>query len=526
MLNKRLRRLSTWVAAGVLGALLFSLSWTLQPGSDFTTRAYAGFFNDDLEIFEQVMDLIADKYWYPPNFKKMFSAAIKEMAARTGKGTVTHEPADNLYTFRRGDGRIQVRINFSRDDNMETLKEVFYFLADQPEVKYTKYDLEVAAINGAMSTLDSYSLFLDKDQFSKSMDDTEGKYGGLGMVITIKDNKLVVVKTMKNAPAERAGILPKDIITKVDGKIIKGMQVGELADKLRGHPNTKVTLTVYRPGIQKEFTYKLTREIIAVETVEFKMLKDRAAYLKITSFSRQTNEQFEEALRKAQQDTAKAFILDFRENPGGLLDQSIKIAGHFLKKGALVVYTQGRTKKDYMEYRASYKNGLIKPPLVILIDRYSASASEIVAGSLKDLGRAIIAGQNSYGKGSVQTIFKIGNDQGLRLTTSKYFTPSGVDITKHGIIPEIMIIPDLPGEGEDAPEGEKASLKSSSARSRSVVTLKKSELENYIKERGMTVEEGIDPLILFAQLIIKNTSVANKSHTLAKARELAKDIHY
>lgn len=521
MFKNKLRKSCAWLSAGIFAVLLLSASWIVPAGLGFNDQAYAGFFNDDLDVFEEVMELIADKYVYPPNYEKMFSEAIKEMAASAGKGTVSLDPSGNFYTLRLGDGQIQYKLNFDRDDNMKAFKNAFYFLADQPKAKYGKEDLELAGINGVMSTLDPYSLFLDRDKFDKSMKDTEGKYGGLGMVITIEDTRLVVVKTMKNAPAERAGILPKDIITKVNGKIIKGMQVGELADKLKGHPNTKVEVTVFRPGLNKEFTYKLTREIISVETVEFKMLKGSAAYFKITSFSRQTSQQFEEALKKAKEGKAQGFILDLRENPGGLLDESIKIASYFLNKGDLVVYTQGRNPDDYTEYNADFKKGILNIPLVILIDRYSASASEIVAGSLKDSGRAIIAGQNSYGKGSVQTIYKIGDDQGLRLTTSKYFTPSGIDITKHGIIPEIEVIPDLPGE-EDAAETEKASPR----KSRSPISVKKSEVEKYINERGMKIEEGVDPLILFAQLIIGNTKVSNKSHTLAKARELAKDIHY
>ncbi|MGV7220052.1 MAG: S41 family peptidase [Nitrospinales bacterium] len=508
-------KISKCLAAGLLVIFIFAPSLFIPSHSLHDGKAYAGLFNDDLEVFEEVMDLIADKYVYPPDFKKIYSAAIKGMVTKAGSGTVSVNSSNTNYTVRIGNEKIRYKLNFSRSNNRKALKDIFYFLAKQPEVKLDKKDLEFAGIDGVMATLDPYSLYLKKEDFAKSMDDTEGKYGGLGMVITIEDLKLTVVKTMRNSPAKRAGIMSGDVITKVDGRVIKGMQIKELADKLRGHPNTKVSVTIHRPSTKKESSYTMTREIIAVETVEFNMLNDRTAYLKISSFSRTTNDQFKDALKLARKSKANGYVLDLRENPGGLLDQSVLIASHFLKKGKLVVYTQGRSKRDYMEYHSKLKKTLYDKPLVILLDRYSASASEIVAGSLRDVGKAIIAGQNSYGKGSVQTIFPLSDDSGLRLTTSKYFTPSGIDITKNGIVPEIMIIPDLP-EDEKSKPSKRVGVK---------ISLKESELTDYLKKKGVNVNKE-DPLISFAQLVIKNSKTANKRATLAKAKELAKDIHY
>jgi len=515
MIKSCLTKIFKCLATSLLVVFILAPAHFIPSHFQYEGKAYAGLFNDDLEIFEEVMDLIADKYVYPPDFKKIYSAAIKGMVTKAGSGTVSVNSSNTNYTVRIGNEKIRFRLNFNRGNNFKALKDVYYFLSRQPGVKLKKKDLEFAGIEGVMATLDPYSLYLKKEDFAKSMDDTEGKYGGLGMVITIEDLKLTVVKTMRNSPAKRAGIVSGDIITKVDGKIIKGMQIKELADKLRGHPNTKVSVTILRPSTKKESSYTMTRKIIEVETVDFRMLKDMTAYLKISSFSRTTNDQFVDALKLAKKYQANAYVLDLRENPGGLLDQSVLIASHFLKKGKLVVYTQGRAKRDYMEYRSKLKRTLYDKPLVILLDRYSASASEIVAGSLRDVGKAIIAGQNSYGKGSVQTIFPLSDDSGLRLTTSKYFTPSGIDITKNGIVPEIMIIPDLP---EDE--------KTSSSKKRGVkISLKESELTDYLKKRGVNVNKE-DPLISFAQLVIKNSKTANKRATLAKARELAKDIHY
>ena len=207
-----------------------------------------------------------------------------------------------------------------------------------------------------MGSLDPYSKYMDADSFNKSMRDTEGKYGGLGMIITMKDNRLYVVKTIKNSPARRAGIQPDDIFEKVNGTNIEKTQISELADKLRGQPGTEVTVTLYRPSEKKKYSHTLNREIISIETVEYQTLKNSVGSIKITSFSKQTNDQLKEALTKAKQDKVKGFILDLRDNPGGLLEQSVKIASHFLYRNRLVVYTQGREQTDRDEYRAQYQN--------------------------------------------------------------------------------------------------------------------------------------------------------------------------
>ena len=230
----------------------------------------------------------------------------------------------------------------------------------------------------------------------------------------------------------------------------------------------------------------------------------------------------------------KAFILDLRGNPGGLLNQSVKVASHFLYRNRMIVYTQGRRKSDYKEYRAQYKNSLLHMPVVVLINRHSASASEIVAGALRDSGKALIIGENSYGKGSVQTIFRISNGSGLRLTTSKYFTPSGIDITEHGIVPEIKIVKEIiKGEAigpESIIQGEKG-LRTPS------IQLREADLEKFFKEIDTkTVKEPTqvkqvermenDINLRFAHMLLNNLTIANKKQTLDKAREIAANIHY
>jgi carboxyl-terminal processing protease len=351
------------------------------------------------------------------------------------------------------------------------------------------------------------------------MRDTEGKYGGLGMIITMKDNRLFVVKTMDDSPAKEAGIQADDSFLRVNGKEIKELQIQELANLLRGYPDTQVTLTLYRPSEKKEYTHTLTRRIILVNTVEYEPLENHIAYFKISSFSKLTEKQLKKHLKQAKQEGVKGFILDLRGNPGGLLHQSVKVASHFLFKGRMVVYTQGRFADDYHEYRSLYKESLYKIPVVVLINQYSASASEIVAGALRDSGNALLVGENSYGKGSVQTIFRISDGSGVRLTTSKYFTPAGADITKNGIAPEINIINDLI-EDEASPQEKKGSNPGSS------LILKASSLKKFFEKQGVKLNKTRDATVELARRILESSHTASKKRSMEKAREIAANINY
>ena len=221
----------------------------------------------------------------------------------------------------------------------------------------------------------------------------------------------------------------------------------------------------------------------------------------------------------------KGFILDLRDNPGGLLEQSVKIASHFLYRNRLVVYTQGRERTNRDEYRARYQNSLHSMPVVILINQYSASAAEIVAGALRDSGKALIIGENSYGKGTVQTIFRTSNGSGIRLTTSKYYTPSGTDITSQGIVPEIHIMKDrIPKNSTGA--SEQANIKFLQSGSAPTIKLKETQINEFIVKNHSAVLKTPDPTFAFAKILIENVSIANKKKTLEKARDLAANIHY
>lgn len=506
--------------------LLLSVSGIFQWGK-LLSPAHAGFFHEDLDTFDEVLSLIEEKYVYPPNFKSIFTSAIDGMAKSVDpeKKILTATPE----SLSKNESSITFQLDYSRKHNIAVLKKTYNFLLAEFKDNTNKITLEKAAINGMINALDPYSQYLDKDAFDRAVKDTEGKYGGLGMVISMKDYKLVVVKTMRNSPAERAGILPNDIITKVDTQDIKGLQIHELADKLRGLPNTKVGVTLLRPSDNKEREFNLTREIISVETVTYKSLANQTGYIKISGFSKHTEEQLNDAFDKIRAEKIKSIILDLRDNPGGLLEQSVKIASHFLLQDRLIVYTQGRQKNDRYEYLSKYHDSLNNMPIVVLINHYSASASEIVAGSLQDLDQALLVGENSYGKGSVQTIYRLSDGSGLRLTTSKYYTPSGIDITAHGISPDIEIVRDLPENDKNSKSKEPKQIKQPRPNF-SQIHLKELELAKLLKEQGITTDKNAegenDPLVLFSALILKDKTIINKKRTMEKAREIAANILY
>ncbi len=490
--------------------------------SQTSNSAFAGFFDDDLEIFEEVFSLISDNYVYPPDYQKLYSSAIEEMASFPGLESLSFENSgEGSSVIRKDDLNVKYNLTPSSEHNFRELKKVYYFLRDNFRDTFTEKQIETAGIVGAMNSLDPYSQYLDKKLFERSIRDTEGKYGGLGMIITLRDNRLTILKTMKKSPAKRAGILPEDIIVSVDGKKTTGLQIEELANLLRGHPDTKVSIKVFRPKINLDKEYILTREIISVETVEYKKVGIDAGYIKITSFSRQTNDQLEDALQEGLKDRVKSLIIDLRDNPGGLLDQSVKVASHFVGRGKLIVYTQGRRKEDHKKYHSVYRTSLKKIPTVILINQRSASAAEIVAGAMRDSGTALIMGERSYGKGSVQTIFRIRDKSGIRLTTSKYFTPSGTDINRQGIVPDIAILDDQFVE-------EEGDLKSRVRKKgpAPAMEIKLSAVEKLLEKNGVEVNKEDDPIVLYSNFILQKPGIANKKLAIEKARETAANIKY
>ena len=320
-----------------------------------------------------------------------------------------------------------------------------------------------SAINGMLAGLDPHSSYLSPKNFKDMQVQTSGKFGGLGIEVTMEDGVIKVVSPIDDTPAQRAGILANDLIIALDGEQIEGLSLNEAVEKMRGPIDTPITLTIKRENVEKPFDVDLVREEITLQSVRSREEGD-VGYVRISSFNEQTFDGLKEAIDKINDDLGKAkvkgYIIDLRNNPGGLLDQSVAVSNAFLERGE-IVSTRGRNADETQRYNARPIDISKGKPVVVLINGGSASASEIVSGALQDHKRATLIGTRSFGKGSVQTIIPLGQNNGaLRLTTARYYTPSGRSIQAKGIEPDIVVLQDVPDElkGKDDLKGE-ASLK-------------------------------------------------------------------
>jgi carboxyl-terminal processing protease len=307
-----------------------------------------------------------------------------------------------------------------------------------------------SAINGMLVGLDPHSSYMDPKSFRDMQVQTRGEFGGLGIEVTMEDGLIKVVAPIDETPAAKAGILANDLITKLDDDQVQGMTLNQAVEKMRGPVNTKIKITIMRKGQDKPIEVSLTREVIRVRSVRSQLEGDDVGYIRMTQFTEKTTDGLKKAISditaKMSNDKLKGYILDLRNNPGGLLDQAISVSSAFIQRGE-IVSTRGRNPEETQRFTAHGGDLTKGKPLIVLINGGSASASEIVAGALQDQKRATILGTRSFGKGSVQTIIPLGSDNGaLRLTTARYFTPSGRSIQAKGIVPEIEVLQDLPDD--------------------------------------------------------------------------------
>ena len=327
-----------------------------------------------------------------------------------------------------------------------TILETYHVNGDKN--KKSDEELFYGAMKGMVAAWgDPYSRFVDPNELKQEEIDIEGEYGGLGLYIGSRDGKILVVSPIEGTPADKAGLQPMDEIVKVDDDVVLGWNINDVVEKLRGKPGTNVTVWVRREGHDELLRFDMTRELIKIDSVNQKRLTNDVAYIRITHFTQKTAEEMQRALNTALETKAKGLVLDLRNNPGGLLDASVAVADYFLDGGE-VVSIKGRVEKANEVYEA--KPGvLFAGPVSVLINEGSASASEIVAGALKDRNRAVLVGEKSFGKGSVQTLFKLPDGSGLFVTIAKYYTPSGVTIDGVGIKPDIEVKGKYTGDLKD-----------------------------------------------------------------------------
>ncbi len=373
--------------------------------------------------------------------------------------------------------------------------------------------LVYGAINGMLTSLDPHSSFMPPETYKEMKIDTKGSFGGLGIEITVKEGILTVISPIEDTPAFKAGIKAGDQILKIDDKFTKDLTITDAVKRMRGVKGTKVTLTIMREGFDKTKDFVLERDIIQVKSVKHKVLDDGYGYIRIAQFQEKTDDDLEKALQALQGEKKqlKGLVLDLRNDPGGLLDQAVRVSEHWIDEGKLIVYTEGREKDSQMRFTSRKGHKQPDYPIVVLINSGSASASEIVAGCLQDHKRAVVMGTQSFGKGSVQTIIPLADNSGLRLTTARYFTPSGRSIQAKGITPDIV--------------AEKVDLAASSEK-REGMHIREKDLENHFEgdKKDGADDKKEKPAPYKTDEMIKSDSQVLRALDLLKGWEILKTM--
>ena len=378
---------------------------------------------------------------------------------------------------------------------LKVFAQALAIIEDQYAEPKTTKDLVYGAIHGAVGTLDPHSSFMTPEEFKELQIETKGKFSGIGIEITMKDQVLTVVSPIEGTPAYQMGIQAGDQIVKINGTPTKGLSLTDAVKLIRGPKGSKVTLTINREGFPHPKDFAITREIIPIRSVKARLLDGGIGYVRVSNFQDQTDADLQGYLKKMRQKLVpfKGLILDLRNDPGGLLEQAVRVSDEFLK-GGLIVYTEGRNRQQTGRfYATSAADKTTTVPMVVLINEGSASASEIVAGALKDQKRALIVGTKSFGKGSVQTILPLDDGSALRLTTALYYTPSGITINEKGIVPDVVV-----DEKPLPPE-------------KSVQTLRDEAMERHIRKEGLTDKPWSQPI---------TTAELDKDPQLKRAVEL------
>lgn len=326
-------------------------------------------------------------------------------------------------------------------EELRTFTEIFGRIKQDYVEQVSDKKLLEDAIRGMLSGLDPHSAYLADEEYKELQEGTTGQFGGLGIEVGMENGFVKVVSPIDDTPAQKAGIKAGDLIVRLDDKPVKGMTLGDAVKIMRGEPGSQIVLTVIREGAEAPLKFEITRDIIKVKSVKSRLLEKNYGYLRISSFQSGTGEGLVEAideLKKENEAPLKGIILDLRNNPGGVLNAAVDVSDAFIQSG-LIVYTEGRIKNSEMRFNATPDDVIDGAPIVVLINGGSASASEIVAGALQDHKRAIIMGEKSFGKGSVQTILPTSNGGAVKLTTARYFTPSGRSIQAEGIEPDVTL---------------------------------------------------------------------------------------
>ncbi len=406
--------------------------------------------SEGIKVFHQAMTIVSENYVEEVDPKNLLHSAIDGMIAAVNPQPATPEQ-DKETRATKSDIVIGNLLDTNaaeanRTKGRKVFEEALTFVRKnyahdkQPDIQ--PKDLIYNAINAMIGSLDPHSAFMTPEQYDDIQADTKGEFGGIGIQTGLKENILTVIASIEDTPAFRAGIRSGDKIIKINDKDTKGMSLQDGVNKMRGTPSTKVKLTILRNDRNEEKDFTITREIIRIKTVKSEILDNTIGYIRISQFQQKTASDFSASLSRLMQENIESLIIDLRDNPGGLLHSAVKVASHFIPSGELVVYTKNKEGKK-KEFLSSKEDPYLAIPIVVLVNESSASASEIVAGALKDWHRATIIGLTTFGKGSVQSVVPLKDGSALRLTTAKYYTPRGIAIQAIGISPDVVVKPKM-----------------------------------------------------------------------------------
>jgi carboxyl-terminal processing protease len=420
-------------------------------------------------------------------------------------------------------------------DTYEKLK-VFSEILALLEANYVEEvesdNLVNGAIRGMLKTLDPHTTYLPPESYAQMKVDTSGKFGGLGIEISIRKGVLTVVSPIEGTPAYNMGIKPGDKIIMIEKESTLDFTLQEAVSMLRGERGTSVNITVYREGVKTPLEFSIKRDIISVKSVKKKLYPNNIGYIQIKSFTRSTSSDLDKALADFSTKKVSKLVLDLRNNPGGLLNQAVEVSDRFLSVENLIVYTQGRTEDQNMRFTTHDTATQVDFPMIILVNGGSASASEIVAGALQDLGRAVILGSQTFGKGSVQTIIPLSDGSALRMTTARYYTPSGKVIQENGITPDIIVEAEKPPLEAELTEDQKIA---NSEKDKFRRILREKDLKKHLKgksadgspEEGKeeAKEETPDATLVFQKEDLKNDNQLRQAIALLDGWEIIGGVY-
>lgn len=403
-------------------------------------------------------------------------------------------------------------------DKLRIFSEIISLIEASYVEKVNANDLINGAIRGMLKSLDPHTSYLTPAAYNEMKVETSGKFGGLGIEISMKDNMLTVVAPIEDSPAFKAGIKTGDKIIQIEDDPTLDMTLADAVAKLRGDAGSPVNITIFREGLAAPKVFTIVRDIIKVRSVKYHMVNKDIGIIKIRSFAKTTTDDLDQALDQLEKKGAIKFILDLRNNPGGLLNQAVDVSDRFLPKENLIVYTQGRVEDQNMRFTTHENVRKTAQPLIILVNGGSASASEIVAGALQDVGRAVVLGTPTFGKGSVQTIIPLSDGSALRMTTARYYTPSGRVIQENGIKPDIIVEETSVAESQEAKKNkDEEPQEESPAKTKIRKFLREKDLKKHLKGKEAEDQTKAEPSIESPDSVESQDEELKKDYQLRQA---------